>query len=204
MSLRFYFVMVATIQLSSLVSSPPAAGQNANPTAWPELSRQAMVVDTQRKRVADSVLEHIVQLTDPKQSLEKDAAIRTLGKLRAVNAIPFLLKNIEFAPIFSDVTVSEPPTRQLFPCVDALIEIDGLAVPQILAALKAAESNRQLRLLAVALGGIYRDADLAKYRIQQEFITGVRDDDSRGIRNLRFAIQFLQSPNSDSWSLKDR
>jgi len=75
--------------------------------------------------------------------------IKILGKYRAVEAIPLLIKNIDYHPINKEVG----SLNQMFPSVGALIEIGHPAAKGCLRAI--VEGHPQIELLSKVIVGCY-------------------------------------------------
>ena len=100
------------------------------------------------KLVAELIF--VVESSDKKLAVNSSAefAVLLLGDLRAVDAVPVLIKNIEFR---GPGKTGEPTPAAGYPCVHALAKIGGPAVTSIIERLGKPATENELKLFATVV-----------------------------------------------------
>jgi hypothetical protein len=119
----------------------------------------------------------------------RELAIMLLGEIRAVEAVPFLLANMEFRVPH----LGQDDGRLEYPCAGALIAIGAPAYPKIWGRLESDMSELEQSLLAYSARKIDGD-ELALVRLESVRKEAVkRNASERQIRNLDKLIELCRT-----------
>lgn len=162
--------------------------------------------DRNRKERERWCREYLGRLEHEKMSdKEKMRYVLALGTLRSPEAIPYLVKNIDFEPQEANVWIPPPIDRCEYPCFDALQCFGVEAVPYLVDAFMAGRlDNWQIHYLYAWLRDDYQRARVAYLYAQGYYFANKDNPVGREVafwlvRNLGDRVSSAELPYPPPW-----
>lgn len=183
------------VQGKSLESSPQGAeaGRGGDPD---RILRTSEIIASRTSEIERLLKRlHRVGPIDLPAGYINDAAVRSLVKLRAMEAVPQLCDEITFSP----VAAGSLATPKYLPAAQALIVLGGSSIPGIYDSLeKTAKSDKEIKVFAFVLYAIDGgDQELTIFRLERQ-LKGRTEETERNTtfkENARKLLKCFATPD---------
>jgi hypothetical protein len=158
----------------------------------PEVRARASAEIVQRREAEIDGLMQLLELrlaNDDRQGTAKDVML-VLGKLRATQAVPLLVRNLTYEAFYKN-TKRPQTTEDLYPAVSALIEIGSPSLNSVLERVKNDSDPTVTRTAAAVIYGVLGGRRASSW-LKEEAAAERSGDRKRRLEDVAHAIEELQ------------